>query len=131
MLTSRSEGLPLVLMEAMGRGRIVLAPAITGIPELVMQGRTGFLYQAGSMDDFVRCLCFIHSQLRAEEPSIPDQRLGSTGKILDWVRFGAQVQVRHNFSRKKNLERFADLLLTRLSPQAESVTHEDFVLQQI
>ena len=36
VLTSRSEGLPLVLMEAMARGKIVLAPAITGIPEIVV-----------------------------------------------------------------------------------------------
>ena len=34
VLTSRSEGIPLVLMEAMARGKIVLAPAITGIPDL-------------------------------------------------------------------------------------------------
>ena len=33
VLTSRSEGIPLVLMEAMARGKIVLAPAVTGIPE--------------------------------------------------------------------------------------------------
>jgi glycosyltransferase involved in cell wall biosynthesis len=45
VLTSRSEGVPLVLMEAMARGRIVLAPEITGIPELVIAGKTGFLYQ--------------------------------------------------------------------------------------
>ena len=41
VLTSRSEGIPLVLMEAMARGKIVLAPAITGIPELVIAGRDG------------------------------------------------------------------------------------------
>ena len=46
VLTSRSEGIPLVLMEAMARGKIVLAPAITGIPELVITGKSGFLYQA-------------------------------------------------------------------------------------
>jgi len=47
VLTSRSEGIPLVLMEAMGRGKIVLAPAITGIPELVLPGKTGFLTPRG------------------------------------------------------------------------------------
>jgi len=30
VLTSRSEGIPLTLMEAMALGRLVLAPAITG-----------------------------------------------------------------------------------------------------
>ena len=53
VLTSRSEGIPLVLMEAMARGRIVLAPAITGVPELVIPGKTGFLYAAGTLKDLV------------------------------------------------------------------------------
>lgn len=53
VLTSRSEGIPLTLMEAMAHRRAVLAPAITGIPELVLDGQTGFLYEPGSVDDFV------------------------------------------------------------------------------
>src|SRR6202162_1340812 len=53
VLPSRSEGIPLVLMEAMARGKVVLAPNITGIPELVLEGKTGFLYRARSFDDFV------------------------------------------------------------------------------
>ena len=61
VLTSRSEGLPLVLMEAMARGKIVLAPAITGIPELVVAGKTGFLYDAGSLNGFVTRLLSIRS----------------------------------------------------------------------
>src|SRR2546427_7618458 len=52
-LTSRSEGIPLVLMEAMARGKVVLAPGITGIPELVLDGKTGYLYKPSSLDDFV------------------------------------------------------------------------------
>src|SRR5215813_4629210 len=52
VLTSRSEGIPVTLMEAMAMERVVLAPAITGIPELVTSGETGFLYRPGSMDDF-------------------------------------------------------------------------------
>jgi len=67
VLTSRSEGIPLVLMEAMARGRIVLAPAITGIPELVIAGKTGFLYEPGSLQDFVARLLFIRSLMHAPE----------------------------------------------------------------
>ncbi len=134
VLTSRSEGIPLVLMEAMSRGRIVLAPAITGIPELVVAGKTGFLYEPGSMDDFVDRLLFIHSVIRAQGSS--DQRhryphIRSAVRLLDWVRHGARVQVRHNFHRKKNLESFADLFLKRVEPQTESIPDENFVLQQI
>ena len=133
VLTSRSEGIPLVLMEAMARGRIVLAPSITGIPELIIPGKTGFLYQPGEMDDFVDRILFIHSLIRAttsvDQGHLPHVR--SAARLLDWVRHGAHAQVRCNFNRQKNLETFADLFLRRIEPQKESISNEDFVLQQI
>ena len=131
VLTSRSEGIPLVLMEAMARGKIVLAPAITGIPELVIAGKTGFLYEAGSLEDFVARLLFIRSLMQA--PDHPDLRpyILSAARQLDWVRQGARVQVRHNFNRSKNLESFCDFFIQRIAPQTESVPHENSVLQQI
>jgi glycosyltransferase involved in cell wall biosynthesis len=128
VLTSRSEGVPLVLMEAMARGKIVLAPAITGIPELVVDGRNGFLFQAGSQGDFVARVLLIHSLLRKQERQ---GRLPSAAKSLDWMRHAARVHVRHNFNRQTNLESFADLFLQRVSPRTESPSHENFILQQI
>jgi glycosyltransferase involved in cell wall biosynthesis len=46
-LSSLMEGLPVVLMEALALGLPVIAPAISGIPELVVDGETGLLYGAG------------------------------------------------------------------------------------
>jgi colanic acid/amylovoran biosynthesis glycosyltransferase len=131
VLTSRSEGIPLVLMEAMARGKIVLAPAITGIPELVIPGKTGFLYQAGSLDDLLDRLLLIRSLLQAQNHPHLHPELDSTASQLNWIRHAARVQVRHNFNRKKNLESFAGLFLERVAAQTESLPHEDFVLQQI
>ncbi len=71
VLTSRSEGIPLVLMEAMARGKIVLAPAITGIPELVIPGKTGFLYEPGSLEGFVDRVLFIRSLMDTPNPPPP------------------------------------------------------------
>jgi glycosyltransferase involved in cell wall biosynthesis len=42
-LTSRSEGLPLVLLEAMATGLPVLSTAVGGIPDLIAHRVTGFL----------------------------------------------------------------------------------------
>jgi glycosyltransferase involved in cell wall biosynthesis len=109
----------------------VLAPAITGIPELVIAGKTGFLYEAGSQADLVAHLRSIHLQSRV--PSHPEHHpyFLSAARQLDWIRHAARVQVWHNFNRGKNLESFSDVFLKRIVPQAESVPDENLVLQQI
>jgi glycosyltransferase involved in cell wall biosynthesis len=128
VLTSRSEGIPLVLMEAMARGKIVLAPAITGIPELVVHGKTGFLYEDGSQCDFVSQLTFIAALVLGSRHR---RRVSAPARQLDWIRHAAQVQVCHNFNGKKNLESFADLFVSRITPRTENLPHENFILQQI
>jgi glycosyltransferase involved in cell wall biosynthesis len=56
VLPSLSEGLPVVIMEALALGRPVIATAISGIPELVEPGVTGWLVPAGSVDPLVRAM---------------------------------------------------------------------------
>ncbi len=114
MLTSRSEGIPLVLMEAMAHGKTVLAPAITGIPELVKDGETGFLYRPGSLDDFIARLELIR-----------------TSQSLPQVRRAARLHVLQHFDREKNLSALADLLISRITRHEKADTHENPVLQQI
>ncbi|HUA14237.1 MAG TPA: glycosyltransferase family 4 protein [Verrucomicrobiae bacterium] len=130
VLTSRSEGIPLVLMEAMLRGKVVLAPAITGIPELIVPGRTGFLYECGSQADFVARVLYLHSLLCKETDRLKDSSVLWASRTIDWVRHAAQVQVRHGFDRKKNLESFADLFINAVRP-ARSNLDEDPLLQQV
>jgi colanic acid/amylovoran biosynthesis glycosyltransferase len=104
VLTSRSEGIPLVLMEAMARGKPVLAPAITGIPELVLDGINGFLYRPGSLEDFTAHIeCVYRSEFA----------LGTIGEA-------ARQQVIQNFNRDKNLAAFCNLLITRISDKPVS-----------
>jgi glycosyltransferase involved in cell wall biosynthesis len=109
VLTSRSEGLPLVLMEAMMRGGIVLAPAITGIPEIVIPGKTGFLYAPGELQDFVAKILFVQKLMRGED------RQGVSR--LDWMRHAARTQIFHNFRRQKNLIQFGTQFLRRIALQ--------------
>jgi glycosyltransferase involved in cell wall biosynthesis len=110
VLTSRSEGLPLVLMEAMARGKIVLAPIITGIPEIVIVGKTGFLYAPGSLEDLVEKLLFLQRLTLSEDRLAVSQ--------LDWIRHAARVQVLQNFNHMKQLSNFSDRFLQRIAPDS-------------
>jgi glycosyltransferase involved in cell wall biosynthesis len=115
VLTSRSEGIPLVLMEAMAHGKTVLAPAITGIPELVRDGQTGFLYRAGSLEDFTARI----ETIRGSRAALPR------------LRRAARQHVREHFDREKNLASLADLLVSRITQRVRHNSHENPVLQQI
>ncbi len=63
VLPSFSEGLPVVIMEAMALRRPVLASCVTGIPELVLHGENGWLFPAGSVDDLTKAMedCLLKS----------------------------------------------------------------------
>lgn len=50
-LASLIEGLPVVLMEAMALGTPVVAPRLSGIPELVEHERTGLLFTPGDWSE--------------------------------------------------------------------------------
>ncbi len=125
VLTSRSEGLPVTVMEAMAMERIVLAPNITGIPEIVSDGETGFLYTPNSLGDFLSKLESIH----AASPS------------LDAVRRAARRQVQLHFNTRDNLSAFAECFLKGVGGierpafvRGDGVgreNHEDPVLQQV
>jgi glycosyltransferase involved in cell wall biosynthesis len=44
VLSTHCEGLPLVILEAMARGKPVVATAVDGIPEIVHDAETGLLF---------------------------------------------------------------------------------------
>ena len=73
-MSSLMEGLPVVLMEALALELPVVAPAITGIPELVSDGETGLLYPAGDWKQLATSL-----ELLAADPGLR-VRLGRAGR---------------------------------------------------
>lgn len=56
VLPSFAEGLPVVLMEALALSRPVISTYIAGIPELVKEGKCGWLVPAGSESDLSQVL---------------------------------------------------------------------------
>ena len=69
VLPSFAEGLPVVVMEAMALRRPVLSTYIAGIPELVRNGETGWLFPAGDVTELTKmletCLTASREQLQA------------------------------------------------------------------
>lgn len=60
VLSSKSEGTPMTVIEAMAKARPAIAPAITALPEMIEDGRTGFLFQpesAESLADTLEVFC--------------------------------------------------------------------------
>ena len=127
VLTSRSEGLPVTLMEAMAMEKVVLAPNITGIPELVGHGETGFLYKPNSMEDFLAKL----------------QGIRVAGPFLGALRQAARKRVARCYNSRLNLAAFAAsflksgggierlaLAMTTIDPPRKEA-HENSLLQQV
>lgn len=74
VLPSFAEGLPVVLMEALALGRPCIATQITGIPELVEPGVTGWLVPASAVEALARALA---AALDAEPAAL--DRMGAEG----------------------------------------------------
>jgi glycosyltransferase involved in cell wall biosynthesis len=73
-LTSRTEGLPLGLLEAMAMGLPAVSTAVGGIPDLVVHGRTGLLFPEGERAPLTELL-----ESLSEDDALA-QRLGGAGR---------------------------------------------------
>jgi glycosyltransferase involved in cell wall biosynthesis len=74
-LTSKSEGLPLALLEAMATELPVVSSAVGGIPDIIDHGITGFLFRSGGKRSLTKQL--VH--LFASQPAA--REVGARGRL--------------------------------------------------
>ena len=74
VLTSLSEGIPVTAMEALASGLPVIAPNITGMSEIVIDGENGFLFPEGDLDRAVNAI------IRVAEDSELREQMGIRGR---------------------------------------------------
>lgn len=100
VLSSRSEGLPLSILEAMAVGLPVAASAVGGVPEVVVEGATGLLVPPGDAQLLAAAI-----ERLLEDPDLR-RRLGEAGRMRIVEHFNLVS------SHRAHLDLYARLLAT-------------------
>jgi len=102
-LTSINEGTPVSLIEAMAAGVPVVATAVGGVPEVVVDGETGCLVKPGDAEGLAEAITeLLRDPKKARE-------MGQRGKEVVYPKFAAQTLL-------ANVEHLYTELLRQRSP---------------
>lgn len=107
VVSSFMEGLPVVLMEAMERGVLCVAPRLAGIPELVEDGVTGWLATPGDASSLADAMAKAASAAFADASA---------------VRVAARHRIEQEFDAETNAASLAQVLARVVVP-ARSPEH--------
>ena len=97
VLPSMYEGFGIAIIEAMAAGRPVVATAVGGIPEIVVQGETGLLVPPGDVAALSGAMCWILS--RPESAAA----YGAAGLRRVHERFSIEIAVKRHEELYENL----------------------------
>jgi glycosyltransferase involved in cell wall biosynthesis len=92
------EGFGLVTIEGMIKKKIVLASDVGGIPEIIQDGVTGFLFRVSDKNDFLNKLDYIYEKRRN----------------LQEIKKNAIDSVKEKFDIKVNTQKYYDFYLSKL-----------------
>lgn len=79
VMTSKREGMPTILLEAMYLGKPVVAPALNGCQEAVASDEYGFLYEPDSLNDLVR-----QTQRALVSTNVGERARKRVSELYDW-----------------------------------------------
>ncbi len=86
-LTSINEGTPVSLIEAMAAGVPVAATAVGGVPDVVVDGETGYLVKAGDVEGMAEAVIDL---LRNPEKA---REMGQEGREAAYPKFAVQTLI--------------------------------------
>ena len=90
VLSSLSEGLPVVILEAMAAGLPIVATKVGGIPDIVEEGVNGYLVNAKSSEEIAdRLLIFLQNDEMREEIAAKNRE---KAKLYTWDKVTGTVE---------------------------------------
>jgi glycosyltransferase involved in cell wall biosynthesis len=96
VLSSREEGIPNALLEAMAAGRPAVATAVGGTPEVLEDGRTGWLVPAGDPSALAEAL----DRVLGDPAEAARRAAAARADILDHRSIDAMVRRHESFYRE-------------------------------
>ena len=87
-LTSKSEGTPMSLLEAMGSGIPVVATSVGGVPALLGQARTGWLVPPGDPEHLAKVLrnVLTEDRIRVDAGTLAREHIRERYSLSEWAR---------------------------------------------
>lgn len=88
LVTSRIEGSPQTIAEAMAMGKTVLATPVGGVPELIKDGRNGYLIPANEPNEVAELIEQIHLGKKGKGVSAEARNTAENDFPIDSMKAG-------------------------------------------
>jgi len=102
VLSSLSEGLPVVILEAMAAGLPIVATNVGGIPDIVEEGVNGYLVNAKNPDELAdRLLVLLQNDEIREEMSTNNR---GKAELYTWDKVATKVEKEYQKAIEQNID---------------------------
>lgn len=81
------ENCPYALLQSIAKGKIVIASNIGGLPELIENGRTGYLFEAGNSEDLASHIDMVMNMSKEDYESMSRLISIEAGKKHHWEQY--------------------------------------------